>query len=197
MTLTGSLLGRDRFSPGLADPAQSPPEVCSSKSLPGARLTTFVYRSTLLSAHATSKRRVEVIMLCAGLVLLRRPGCAWRDGSGTSGAGEPGGVAADGIKLASAAAIPLTATDLSSQATSLGQTNLSPGGLRRPELARPSLGQSVLKAMSRQSALSTDGTALVLNDTEPGKTLGATAPGLITGLQGASRNLDQGEENHD
>jgi hypothetical protein len=51
--------------------------------------------------------------------------------------------------------------------------------------------------MSRQSALSTDGTALVLNYTEPGKTLGATPPGLITGLQGALRNLDQGEENHD
>ncbi len=72
-------------------------------------------------------------MLCAGLVLLRRPGCAWRDGSGTSGAGEPVGVAADGIKPASAAANPLTATDLSSQAASLAQTNLSPGGLTRHE----------------------------------------------------------------
>jgi hypothetical protein len=52
--------------------------------------------------------------------------------------------------------------------------------------------QRVRDVMSRQSALGTEGTALVLNCTEPGKALGGTAPGLITGLQGASRNLDQG-----
>jgi branched-chain amino acid transport system substrate-binding protein len=44
--------------------------------------------------------------------------------------------------------------------------------------------QSVWEAMSRQSALSTDGMTAVLNYTEPGKALGGTAPRLITGVQG-------------
>ena len=44
--------------------------------------------------------------------------------------------------------------------------------------------QSVWDAMSRQSALSTDGMTAVLNYTEPGKALGGTAPRLITAVQG-------------
>jgi branched-chain amino acid transport system substrate-binding protein len=43
--------------------------------------------------------------------------------------------------------------------------------------------QAVWDAMSRQSALSTDGMTPVLNYTKPGTALGGTAPRIITGLQ--------------